>query len=592
MVSIMNRHFTVNLRITSNKWACDSNAAVCGNAFLRGRLMDAKELAAAKIKGVDAVRELNGFFALVNIEEENLFASADIMRSIPLFYYAGERLWISDDPYWIKDEVSSSVELLRDDIASKYELTLTRYVTGSYTLTEGIRQLQAGEALMAEYKDGKVIIRTSRYYKFETCVDTLFNNIERRKLFKMHDEILLEAFDRFKNLSCGRTVVIPLSGGYDSRILAVMLKIINYKKIIAFSYGKKDNPEALISRNVAKNLGIPWYFIEYDRDMVYKYINSKEWRNYNKMADGNYCVCFDREYAAIAELKRRRLIPDDSIIIPGHSGDFTAGGHIPISFVHRRKVKTKKLLYEILNRHYTMWRFDRMHEDNNVIKEMLESRIMEASGLGKVSSGYISSEKAISMYEKWVWQEFEAKYLINSVRVYEFWGYNWWMPLLDAEYIRFWSSMPKDQRYLKKLYDRYVSLKYSDVAGISRAEALIRNDKTSVYAVILSRIMRWFTEAIGILPLRPVLRFFRNLIRGDNMSRPIPAKEDIKDDWEQFLCRLNPEVYKKLRPYMTCRNSCATLEKSGYIRYDAVNVSDNVISMLESLAGLKKPAGR
>ena len=36
--------------------------------------------------------------------------------------------------------------------------------------------------------------------------------------------------------------------------------------------------------------------------------------------------------------------------------------------------------------------------------------------------------------EAWDSRERVSKYIVNSVRAYEFWGYDWWVPFWDAEF--------------------------------------------------------------------------------------------------------------------------------------------------------------
>jgi asparagine synthetase B (glutamine-hydrolysing) len=55
-----------------------------------------------------------------------------------------------------------------------------------------------------------------------------------------------------------------------------------------------------------------------------------------------------------------------------------------------------------------------------------------------------------------VFNERVAKFIVNSVRVYEFFGYSWRMPLWDNELIGFFSQVP-----LKFRIDEYLYIKYA-----------------------------------------------------------------------------------------------------------------------------------
>lgn len=94
-------------------------------------------------------------------------------------------------------------------------------------------------------------------------------------------EVLLQATKRLVAYAQGRPIVIPLSGGWDSRTIALALKKVGYEPLIAFSYGKPKNAEAEVSRDVASQLGIPWLFAEY---------SLSTWRKRRKVA-GSPNIC-------------------------------------------------------------------------------------------------------------------------------------------------------------------------------------------------------------------------------------------------------------------------------------------------------------
>ena len=45
----------------------------------------------------------------------------------------------------------------------------------------------------------------------------------------------------------------------------------------------------------------------------------------------------------------------------------------------------------------------------------------------------------------------QSKFIANSCRVYEFWGYEWRMPFWDIEFINFWNDLPLQLRLEKFL---------------------------------------------------------------------------------------------------------------------------------------------
>ena len=85
-------------------------------------------------------------------------------------------------------------------------------------------------------------------------------------------------------------------------------------------------------------------------------------------------------------------------------------------------------------------------------------------------------EAATSAWERWEWQERQAKFMCNSVRVYEFWGFDWRLPFWDAEAIGFWERMPLGFRARNRLHRAYVARASAgesvSVAGVDRWRAI------------------------------------------------------------------------------------------------------------------------
>ena len=67
-----------------------------------------------------------------------------------------------------------------------------------------------------------------------------------------------------KTLTFDKTIYIPLSGGLDSRLIIAKFHEKNIKYIKSFSYGLKNNSDALIAK-VADHLDIKWDYIWFDK---------------------------------------------------------------------------------------------------------------------------------------------------------------------------------------------------------------------------------------------------------------------------------------------------------------------------------------
>ncbi len=63
-----------------------------------------------------------------------------------------------------------------------------------------------------------------------------------------------------------------------------------------------------------------------------------------------------------------------------------------------------------------------------------------------------SNVEAADIIEYQDYQERQAKFINNAIRVYEFWGYEWRTPFWDKNILEYWSWIPLSWRYGRRLY--------------------------------------------------------------------------------------------------------------------------------------------
>ena len=257
------------------------------------------------------------------------------------------------------------------------------------------------------------------------------------------------AFERLISWANGRTIVVPLSGGFDSRLIVLMLKRLGYARMITFSYGRPGNKESEISREVASALGIQWEFVPYSNAAWRRWSGTEEWRAYCRTSNGLTSVPNIQDWPTIWELQRQELIPQDSVFVPGHTaGHSRHSSHVPIAWLERRTIYEKELLDSIRKTWYTLQDLSRHRELELKLNEKMTRLLMTRRSY--------TQEGAVADYERWWWQEREAKFTINSVRTYDFWGYEWWLPLWDMDLVKFWSRVPFVQRLEENLHTTHI----------------------------------------------------------------------------------------------------------------------------------------
>ncbi len=466
----------LNLAIKYHKYRTYTESLSCivaGKGFYQDKLYKDDEFHtlvsswSTKEDFIKGIQELNGFYALISLQGGQLFAAVDRVRSIPLFYaQKAQEFYLSDCADWVREKVGNT----KLDLLAKGEFLLTGYVTGSDTLFPDVKQIQAGECIFIEDTPGGITVEKHRYYEY---IHNYPDSVTEEELITVHDEVLLNIFNRLIQIAAGRTIVVPLSGGLDSRLIVLMLKRLGYDKVIAFSYGRPGNSESVVSKQVADSLGIQWEFVEYSNDMWYQWYHSDEYKKYASFSDGCTSLPHIQDWPAVWHLKKNNKIPQDSIFVPGHSADLPAGSRsVSLPEIYEAgTINEAIILKSILGWHYSL--FDWSDKAAKLLP-VFNNRIMQV--LGDINR---LPDNACA-FELWDVSQRQAKFIINSLRVYEFWNYDWWMPFWDHEYMNFWTGVPLTYRKQKYLYDTYISRtqrKYSSMVGRDEPRGLLLKDR-------------------------------------------------------------------------------------------------------------------
>ncbi len=437
------------------RWHRTGSTYTRGSAFLGKKLLHDGDLsrAFAQDRNIDEceslLKRMNGFFAVIHEYPKEAYFATDHVRSFPLFYGQSARsFFVSDDPFWIMKKTNEH-EISE---LSAIEFLLTGSVTGNESLCARVSQVRPGEIVHVSERRRRFRVTNARHYRFP------HGNVRREPreaLMSRLNEASELAIRHLIELAHGRTIVVPLSAGPDSRLIVLMLRRLGYDKVIAFSYGRLGNSESQIAERVASALGIGWRFVPYTNEAWSRWSRTDEWKDYCRMASGLASVPHVQDWPAIWELRREGAIPRDSVIAPGH---LSVAWNPPVEWVGQKIVSENDLLDSVIEKFFEPLDWS---GSNEALRPILRRRI---AGSLKTHRLY-HPEDAITAYERWWWQEEEAKFIINSVRVYDFWGYEWWLPLWDKEVAGFWSRVPVAHTAHREIEKEYVERLQEELIG-------------------------------------------------------------------------------------------------------------------------------
>ncbi|MDP7168563.1 MAG: asparagine synthase-related protein, partial [Nitrospinota bacterium] len=313
------------------RWRAVRRGALCIHFF--GDEAPAIEIADALAEGEDvdadaagaAARGRIGHFAAIFESPNFVLGVVDACRTIPLFYASGENRFVAGNS---AHEVRKAARLDTVDKTSALEGIMAGFVTGPYTLYEGLKQLQAGE-LFFWNKSEKSLTR-NWYYKYESKpmaefdVDQLTDGLET---------VVNRIMRRIVDHADGDPILVPLSGGLDSRLILSKLVELGYDNLKSFSYGPPGNSEARAAKFVADTLGVPWEFVPTTHAATRRFYETEVRREYSVFGDGLCSIPNMQDLQPLLTLREEGRLPEDTMLVNGQSGDFITGAHIPASLM-------------------------------------------------------------------------------------------------------------------------------------------------------------------------------------------------------------------------------------------------------------------
>lgn len=385
-------------------WHREGNIAVIGSAFCDRHLLNGKALADHFRESRDTesfkqqLNKLSGHFAVVIEDEEQVMAAVDLIRTFPIFIHREQ------DGISITDEIES--DHIADPAERKHFLHM--YCTlENNTLLRNWKQLQAGELLHAVKANDQ--FRIGPYYLHSAKPVKEGKASMQKQVKALEQKIIRQTLD----YAAGRTILVPLSGGYDSRYLLALLAESGYPKLECFTYGRKESYEVLIAKNVAEKLKVKWTFIEYTDALLDQFFG-EDWKAYSKLNHHFSSLPHEQDFFALYALRERQLLPEQALVVNGFCQDVHAGSRMT------------------------------RHNIRNLHQYLKENYGVEAD-----VSAYTASDNGL---QEWIVKNRLSKFIVNSVRVYAFFGLDFYLPFWDKDWISFWYRLEPSLRMQERFY--------------------------------------------------------------------------------------------------------------------------------------------
>ncbi len=370
------------------------------------------------------VKKLKGQFSIVVLKEEEIWLASCYSWSFPVFYFTNDQTtFIADCPEHLLDK-SMSPEI---DQASKDYFLLFGVTPSNKTLIKDLFQLKPGEILRIK---GKEAHSTSFFNQ------TPFQSKGEKTEVQL-GQAIRSTFDRYYSYITNKQVLVPLTGGYDSRLLISLLKEYGHNNVICATWGRKNNREAEVAKKAANQLGYKHVFVEYNKNRIADFTNDPVFHSYSQFAGHFSSMPYLQDYFGIKYLLNEKIIDNSCVVMPGHSGDCFAGSHLNTNMESTNNANFAK---RIISKYGTSLKIK--PEDLKAIHKNL-------------TNNYFSGKKEPwNSFEDWNYHERQCKFISNSNLVYSYFGLEVLMPLFDTELIDFFKNVPFQQRLDANLYNR------------------------------------------------------------------------------------------------------------------------------------------
>lgn len=411
---------------------------------------------------------VDGVFSVVVSRENTIWAAVDRARSMPL-YYALDGSAISDDSKCLREYLH--IEKEHTDPLHMAELMTAGAVSDRYTVYAEIRQLPM--ATVAQWQDGQ--IHTAIYYHH------MASTVEytREEAFSALRSTAESVIDDVLKVVDNRPIVLSLSGGYDSRFIACMLKERGVEQVYCYTYGVESSFEVRQSKKVADALGYEWICVTYTEEDIKGQLN-RDGQTYIDACYQHDFTTYLQNYVAVKYLHETGWFPKNAVFLTGLCHDMPTGAY---------QKRPEEITYPITPdgvAAFTMDdRFIRYRLKKSAEKAYLEDLRRQIDEIGK---DIVSFQDFVQVADVLNTGFSHSRRFLPMNHSHEFFGYEWLLPCWTQKLLDFWYSLPYDFRVRQNLYEQWLVEDLCGKYGIGTKKIVNQHSRSPLITAIMRRL--------------------------------------------------------------------------------------------------------
>lgn len=363
---------------------------------------------------VDALADRTEFAAFSHDPREGFLLHTDLNRSFPLYWRRdGDTVDASDD-----HRVLASLPERHHCAASVDEFAYAGFTVGTRTMHDEVLCTPADAEIRFDGGQARSLNRSRVALPGPGPVDT------PQEAGSVFLDALHTAVGALVTENPQAHFLLPLSGGSDSRLLALALRDVAPARLTAYTYGVPRSAEVKASQSVAVALGIPWTAVELNTSSIRQRWRAPENAPFLADAHAGNALPHIQDWYAVSRMREQGLVTEDTIVLPGHTAARTYTPPAPPS--EDGGWSREQILDTLLAQHFNQ-------RSRAPSREPICSRLAPAldAELPAGSEGF-DELTAARLIQTFNIQHRQVKYILNSARTYEHFSARWSMPLLDA----------------------------------------------------------------------------------------------------------------------------------------------------------------
>ena len=452
----------IDLRLTAPGWVESPQAVNTSGADDAAVIMARADHPCPDPVSPAALRDHPGRLAAVRVEEERVVLAVDRLRSWPLFWTVTGRG--DDRRLLVADSTEAVLGALDDPVAcvpALEELQDAGFVTGPRTFLEDIHQVEQGAVVTVDRSTGRPVQDDYAFFRYTD------DEIDDPEIF---GGLFLEALDktmgRLLERTAGRRLVIPLSGGLDSRLLVAWLRLHGVEDVLTFTYGLPGSREMAVSQSVARSAGYPWHGVEIGRAALLEVWHSERTAAFLRQASALSALPHVQDWYALCRLMDDGVLQRGDVVLPGHTivGNMHDEGLLDALPVSRATVARA-----LLRHHHSLrgraHRAERSAWTAPPVRRALTLGGMTAPTTQPAANAAAQGRAVRSVIEGYNIRERQTKYINNSMRAYEQLGLEWALPMLDVEMWQAWARGSAALTVSRSFYQSVIDNLWARVTG-------------------------------------------------------------------------------------------------------------------------------